>query len=198
MLNFNNLIIPFLFFLLTSCSSELNNQNRTELHNEKLELLTVDEMIREILITNNGNYNQLACILNCSPSTLKRIKENETLATQSAKNEIRKLYTILITEEINVNNLKADCITYKWYDHVKSFMSNRYFWITLLLLTVFRSKVLSLIGGEKFDGWFGVLFVFAIFIYILVWILNLFGGEPDFLNIEDDFINTIDTLWEVF
>jgi hypothetical protein len=199
-------IILLSFGLITSCGGDDTlSESEQSILIEKENTLTAQEKIRELLLITKGNYGQLACILNCSPSTLKRLKDGETFATPEAEVEINKHYNYFIVKKNSLENFKADCASYKWYNHVKSFMSNWWFWLAVILILVVYGSQTHI---EKSGVWFPVekeysnagasvgIFFGVLFIYGIIWIINYFGGQPDFSNIPDNFINTMDTVWE--
>lgn len=182
----------FLFFavalMLFSCSDDEFNSSKQALLIEKENSLTSQEKIRELLLKTEGDFEQLACIFNNSPSSIKRLKNGETFATTEAEIEISKHYNYFIVKENSIEDFKADCISYKWYNYAKTFMSNWWFWGILLILTILTVKLS--------DGGSIVVFVLIIIFYVVVWLLNQFLEQPIFSGIPDNFINTLDTVWE--
>lgn len=194
------------FALITSCSNEELNISEKSLLIEKENSLTSQEKIRDLLLVTKGNYEQLACIFNCSPSSLKRLKDGDTFATQEAELEISKHYNYFIVNENSIDNFKADCISYKWYNHVKIFMSNWWFWLGVIIILTIYGFQTRLVEDQ---GWFSTTrskennagfafgyFLLVLFVYCVIWVINYFGGEPDFSSIPDNFINNLDTVWE--
>ncbi|SDH10512.1 hypothetical protein [Winogradskyella thalassocola] len=155
---------------------------------EKENSLTAQEKIRELLILTEGDYAQLACIFNCSPSSLKRLYESETFATPEAEKEINGHYNYFITNKNSLDDFKADCATYKWYHHVNIFMSNWWFWVIIIIICV--------LIAESTEGLWVVIIFLSIIIYIVALLFCVFNGEPNFAENTDNYINVMDTLWE--
>lgn len=181
--------------MLTGCSDN-NNESIETLLKDKESTLIAQEKIRELLIMTNGNYSQLACILNSSPSSLKRLYHGETFATAEAEVEINKHYNYFLVKGNSIQNFKADCISYSWYNYVKSFMSNWWFWVgAFIILFIF----FYLTGYDDIqDGIISSLMALVgiLIVYIIIWIINYFFGTPDYGTVLDNFANTMDTIWE--
>jgi hypothetical protein len=64
------LFATFFFLILISCSKDNDTESLIE---DKLDSMSGKEMLRELLIKNDNDVNQLARIFECSPSSLKRI-----------------------------------------------------------------------------------------------------------------------------
>lgn len=188
-------ILFFSIFLLACSNDSIDSEKVKNILIEKESTLTAQEKVRELLIITEGNYSQLACIFNCSPSSLKRIYKGETFATPEAEIEINKHYNYFIVRNNQIDDFKADCISYKWYNYVKSFMANWWFWIVTIIILIlcvsFWNTVYNL-------DWMiiPILIILLILFYILIYIINFFGGTPSFKDIPDNFINTMDTIWE--
>lgn len=183
-------ILFFSIFLLACSNDSIDSEKVKNILIEKESTLTAQEKVRELLIITEGNYSQLACIFNCSPSSLKRIYKGETFATPEAEIEINKHYNYFIVRNNQIDDFKADCISYKWYNYVKSFMANWWFWIVILTL------IYILAQHKDTEGlWVFLLFI-CLLIFVIVYVINFFGGTPSFNDIPDNFINTMDTIWE--
>lgn len=195
LLNSKFTIVLFLIVLmLTGCNGNSNENLKTILQ-EKESTLTAQDKVKELLIMTEGNYDQLACILNASPSSLKRLNEGETFATPKAEVEINRYYNYFLVESESIENYKADCISYAWYHHVKIFMSNWWFWVGVIILII----IAFVINESEGDGELGCMpFVLLFFpaLYLIVYLFSYFGGTPDYSSVQDNFKNTIDTYWE--
>lgn len=182
--------------MLTGCSENNENENLETLLKDKESTLTAQEKIKELLIMTEGNYTQLACILSASPSTLKRLYEGETFATSEAEEVINKHYNYFLVEGNSIESFKADCISHSWYNQVKNFMSNWWFWLItgiIIYVLYYMNPRVDSEGRIFFTGFF--LFLILI-IYGVLWIVNSLFGAPDYGSVQDNFKNTIDTHWE--
>lgn len=205
-------LLLFLIIILNiSCTHKIEEnrlKNKKQLQEEVLESRNPNELLSDLLIKNDADYNQLACILNCSPSTLKRIVNKETFATQSAEIEIKTFYTFIFLKNNDFNDIKAVCVSYSWYNHVYLFMSNWNFWLIFIGSTCLIILFIHIIKkrsdkarrgdtdiGDIF-GMFLVIWILAFILFMITFICNYFGGDPDYASIQDNFINTLDTVWE--
>lgn len=192
----HTIVLLLISLMFTGCSDNNDKESLNTILKDKESTLTSQEKVKELLIMTEGNYTQLACILNASPSTLKRLYEGETFATPKAEVEINKHYNYFLVKGNSIESFKADCISHSWYNQVKNFMSNWWFWvITAVILYIF----FHLFPNDDPDGkpFFTFAWLFIIFIfYVIIWIVNYFFGAPDYGAVQDNFKNTIDTLWE--
>lgn len=180
--------------MVTGCSDN-KNENLETLLKDKANTLTAQEKVKELLIMTEGNYTQLACILNASPSTLKRLYQGETFATPKAEKEISKHYNYFLVERNSIENFKANCISYAWYHHVKNFMSTWWFWVLVVIFLFFMFIIIADITDYEF-GCMPFILAFFPTVYVIIWIINYFAGSPDYGAVQDNFVNTINTLWE--
>lgn len=190
----------FLFFavalMLFSCSDDEYNTSKQVLLTEKESSLTAQEKIRELLLKTEGDYEQLACIFNNSPSSIKRLKNGETFATPEAEIEISKHYNYFIVKENGIKDFKADCISYKWYNYIKTFMSNWWFWVLAFIVIFILLKLFgNLEDDNPLPATLGLMILVVLF-YVIIWIINYCFGQPVFSGIPDNFVNTLDTVWE--
>jgi hypothetical protein len=181
------LCTTFFFLILTSCSK---NNGTESLIEDKLESMSGKEMLRELLIKNDNDVNQLARIFDCSPSSLRRILEGkETIATPNAKIDFKNtLHQVLVTKEKTLDQL--DPYKQSWLFKIKFFFRNNY--IPFILVLVFAIIIGVCGGGGLSDRIFLIWFI-CLFIYLTVISIIWFKGEPIKL---DKSKNTIDTVWE--
>lgn len=182
------LFATILFSLLTSCSKD----SRTEfLIEDKLETMSGKEMLRELLIKNDNNIDQLARIFECSPSSLRRIVEGETFATPEAEKQFKNiLYQTLVSKKKSLEDLDLNKDT--WSYKIKHFFDKYYLWF----IGLFVIGVLMLFGGEK-DGETGCGCIFGIlFVCVVVYLIIFFWYSDETLAI-DKFKNTYDPIWEI-
>jgi hypothetical protein len=190
-----NIALLLISVMFTGCSDN-NNESIESLLKDKASTLTAQEKVKELLIMTEGNYTQLACILDASPSTLKRLYKGETFATPKAEAEINKHYNYFLVKGKSIENFKADCISHSWYNQVKNFMSNWWFGVITAAILYFLYHINPNTGPDD-TSFFTFFWLFLIFIfYVIIWIVNYFFGAPDYGIIQDNFINTMNTDWE--
>lgn len=185
------LLTIMLFSTFISCSKDNGTGSLIE---DKLETMSGKEILRELLIKNDNDFNQLARIFQCSPSSLKRILEGETIATTEAKNEFKNaLNQTLITKKNTLDDL--DPYKQSWSYKTKFFIENHYVWLIIMLGTIFFLISLEL-DSDFFAGisiTFAIIIVLSIILYVFVTLYIWFADEP---VIIDNFKNTFDPIWE--
>ncbi len=190
-LNFYLLTI-ILFLILTSCSKDNGTESLIE---DKLETMSGKEMLRELLIKNDNDVNQLARIFECSPSSLKRILRGETLATTDGGNQFKNvLNQTLIIKKKALDEL--DPLNQSWNYKTKFFIENNYVWLIAMLCIIFFLVSTELVETDLFSGLaitFAIIIVLSIVIYVFVNLFIWFKDEP---VIIDNFKNTFDPIWE--
>lgn len=178
------LLIPLLFLLFASCSKDNGTESLIEI---KLERMSGKEMLVELLIKNDNDVNQLARIFECSPSSLKRIVEGETIPTTEAKNQFKNaLNQTLITKEKTLEELDPE---HTWYKTIKSFFEDHF--LILLIVYILTFAICYFVGIVNI---FADIIILSIIVYVLITIYMWFKGEP---IIIDNFKNTIDPIWEL-
>lgn len=190
--NYNlRLLIPLLFLICTSCSKDNGTESLIE---SKLERMSGKEMLVELLIKNDNDVNQLARIFECSPSSLKRIVEGETIPTTEAKNQFKNaLNQTLITKEKSLDEL--DPYKQTWLFKIKFLYTDNY--IIFVVVLIF-AIIISVCSDESADINFNfiiwVIWFICLIIFLIVISLIWFKGEP---IVIDNFKNTIDPIWEL-
>lgn len=191
-LNFN-LLTTLFFLILTSCSKDNGTESLIE---DKLETMSGKEMLRELLIKNDNDINQLARIFECSPSSLKRILESETLTTSEAENQFKNvLNQTLIAKEKTLDELDPlkQSLSYK----TKLFITSHYVWIIGMICIILLLVATELVEINFFSIiaiTFAIIIILCVVIYVFDIIFIWYNGEP---LIIDKFKNTYDPIWEI-
>lgn len=154
-------------FVIFSCTN--NDKVLASLVKEKVDTMSGHEVVRDLLIENEGDEEQLARIFKCSVPTIKRIKNKETYLTENALSEFRNL---LVGVKVSGKDTFKENDPY--YDsNIRSlkYWLNSKFWI-VLIITVFYIIIMITYrdNGLEGDG-FIPLYLFVI-LYILVYVLN--------------------------
>lgn len=186
------LFATFFFLILTSCSKDNGTESLIE---DKLDSMSGKEMLRELLIKNDNDVNQLARIFECSPSSLKRILNGETITTSTASDELRNILNqTLISKEKTFDEL--DPLKQSWSFKTKFFIENYYVWLIIMLCIVFLLISTELVENDFFSTitiTFAIIVLLSIIIYIFVTLFIWFKDEPEII---DNFKNTLDPIWE--
>lgn len=200
------ILFSILVAILFSCSKE----NKTEsLIEEKLETMSGKEMLRELLIKNDNDVDQLARIFDCSSSSLKRILSGETHNTADAKNQFKNvLNQTLVTKETTLDEL--DPKYQPWKSKCKHLIERNYLKIGLTVLTIilvgfifpststdtvaFEFGILQNDKSYPLVGLGLILLFITLLSYFILVIIGWFTIETIHI---DKFKNTFDPIWEI-
>lgn len=182
-----HLLTTMLFLTLTSCSKDNGTESLIE---DKLESMSGKEILRELLIKNDNNVNQLARIFDCSPSSLRRILEGkETIATPNAIIEFKNvLHQVLVTKEKTLDQL--DPYKQTWLFKIKFFFKNNY--ISFIIVFVF-AIIIGVTGGGKLSDLIFLIWFICLIIYLIIISIIWFKGDPVIIDLHK---NSADTIWE--
>ena len=162
----------YLFILVfTSLSCSNSDKEVAALMKEKVQSMSGNEVVRDLLIENENDAEQLARIFNCSVPTIMRVKNKETYLTNNASTEFKNL---LAAVKISGED------TFKENDpYYDSWIRSFRYWLNSYVLWGVGAFVLFFIigftGGDvAFAGYidFSICVVF-IGGYFLTWILNM-------------------------
>ncbi|MCD8431279.1 hypothetical protein LNJ05_00675 [Tenacibaculum finnmarkense genomovar ulcerans] len=177
-----------IFIICISCSN--NDEKVAGLVADKVATMSGHEVVRDLLIKNDGDEEQLARIFKCSISTIKRVKNKETYLTD---NSLREFKNLLVA--VNVSGEDTFKENDPYYDSwIRSFLYwlNSIFWI-VLVISIF-GLMLGAITANTEGGAQGLgLIPLAIYgiIYLLAWILNLIWSYEQPANLFIEKINPI-------
>jgi hypothetical protein len=173
---------------ITSCSN--NDKKVASLVKDKVETMSGHEVVRDLLIENDGNEEQLARIFKCSVPTINRIKDKETYLTDNALSEFRNL---LVAVKVSGEDIFKENDPYydSWIRSFKYWLGS-IFWI-VAAISIF-GFVLGLLTANTEGGAQGIgLIPLAIYgiIYLITWGLNMVWSyePPAYLHVEK--INTV-------
>ncbi|MGQ7945088.1 hypothetical protein [Flavobacterium sp. WC2509] len=199
------LLTTLFFLILISCSKDNGTESLIE---DKLETMSSKEILRELLIKNDNDINQLARIFECSPSSLKRILESETFATSEAENQFKNvLNQTLITKDKTLDELDPKYKPLKF--KIKRLIEQNYIKIGLICLgLIIIGLVFPSTSTDKTALGFGIdhddksypltgLGILAIITILLVYfILVIIGWLSTETIYKDLFVNSFDPIWE--
>lgn len=193
------LLTAMLFLTIASCS----NDNGTEkLIEDKLQMMSGKEMIRELLIKNDNDVNQLSRIFDCSPSSIKRILNGETIPTSEAKNQFKNILNVtLITKEKTLNNL--DPKYQSWQPKLKHLIESNFISLTIIIVVLvilgfaFPSHETGIFSSQKSYPLLMVPLVLLLLVVVIYFIVLIFGWFSTETIYIDYFKNTYDPIWEI-
>lgn len=154
----------------------------------------VPTAIEMLLVYAKSDTAQLCRILDCSPSVLKRLSNNESKATTFAQNEIFGLLTGILVDGVDVLREKDPANDF-WFKKVKFFVQDNgwiIFSISVVLFAIFAIfahigllPMLYIVGGGN---------MLMVLLIPLSWICELFYKTP---ILVDSFALVINTNWEM-
>ncbi len=197
-------VLIFTSILVLSACSKLSNEQKGELEgivSRTVLKYQITDAINEIIIINDGDSLQIARILNCSPSTLKRLASGVTYPTPTFNKEIREVLRIAKLE--GASKLQSldpqDC----WYKQFRRYLL--YNIVLLLIISVclgfFGGWVTSrsnngkggcLLFATNFIPAFLVLYIYPIYAFI-EWVYGWSSTEVA----TDAFTNVINPTLEI-
>ena len=175
---------------LTVISCSNNDEEVSNLVKDKIETMSGHEVVRDLLIENEGDEEQLARIFKCSVPTINRIKNKETYLTENALTEFRNL--LLAVKVSGEDTFKENDPYYdSWIRSFRYWLSS-IFWI-VFAISIFGS-ILGMLTANTEGGAQGIgLIPLAIYgiIYLIIWIFNMIWSYEQPANLFIEKINTI-------
>ena len=186
------LLIPFIL-LIFSCSN--NDKVVASLVKDKVETMSGHEVIRDLLIENDGDVEQLARIFKCSVPTINRVLGKETYLTDSALSEFRNL---LVGVKVSGNDTFKENDPYydSWIRSFRYWLNEYVYWgsgLIILLIIIGLSTGDSLYDGDLGFGVYIFYFLISVFVggYLKTWILNMIWPYEVPSNLYHEKINPI-------
>lgn len=190
--------------LVLSACSKLSEEQKGKLEgivSRTVVKYQITDAINEIIIINDGDSAQIARILNCSPSTLKRLASGATSPKPTFSKEIREVLRIAKFE--GASRLQSldpqDC----WYKQLRRYLLDNL--VLLLIISVcigffggwITSKTNNGKGGcllfaTNFIPAFLVLYIYPIYAFI-EWVYGWSSTEV----VTDAFTNVINPALEI-
>lgn len=184
-------IICLIALVLASVSCSSNDERVSGMVNDKIETMTGQEIVLDLLIENEGDEEQLARIFKCSVSTINRVKNKETYLTDNATTEFKNFLTA-----VKVSGKETFKENDPYYDFwIRSFRSwlDGIFWI-VLTISIFGAILGFITGSLGNAEGVGLLpLVLYGFLYLIIWILGLIWSYENPTNL---FLEKINPLFE--
>ena len=184
-------IICLLTFVLAIFSCSNNDKEVAELVKDKVETMSGHEIVRDLLIENEGDVEQVARIFKCSVSTINRVKDRETYFTDNALSEFKNF---LVAVKVSGKD------TYKENDpYYDSWVRSFRYWLNKYVYWAIAGFVLFFIigfsGGDAgFAGYIDALIVIVFGGgYLITWLFNWIWRYEQPVNL---FIEKINPLFE--
>ncbi|ERM80432.1 hypothetical protein P872_21880 [Rhodonellum psychrophilum GCM71 = DSM 17998] len=187
--------IAIILFLFNACSNK--DVERSDLIKGRIEVMTGQEVIQELLIENDTDIEQIARIFNCSVPTLNRVLERKSYLTNNALEEFKQF---LVAVKILDDNsfIENDPLHDYWIIKFRSYLDKYVWWAGyLLIFGIVVGAIVGFSGGDPgefviFIGYinlfnlimFSISYLFAI---IVLWIFPYV--QPEILYSPE--INTV-------
>lgn len=151
----------------------------------------VPTAIEMLLVYAKSDTAQLCRILDCSPSVLKRLSNNESKATTFAQNEIFGLLNGILVDGVDVLREKDPANDF-WFKKVKFFVQDNG-WI-IFSISVVLGFISGFLGLIPILGALGCVNILMVLLIPLSWICELFYKTS---VLVDSFTTVINTNWEL-
>jgi len=178
-------IITFLPFLCSSCSDD-TAEERIEVA-RIVESRSSQDLMNDLYLACDGEVESLARILQCTPSSIDRIRNGKSEPTLQFEEKIKSIAVFYYQNDRKFSKLQSALDSeYGWYDSVLNFPSHHpwIFWIVnIILLLVLAFATLIAIWPILLE----------LLIFLIAWIACLIC-TPD--PVEDKYIDTINPVIE--
>ena len=183
-------IIYLIAIVLTSISCSNNDKKVAELVKDKIEIMSGHEVVRDLLIENDGDVEQLARIFKCSVNTINRIKDKETYLTENGFAEFKNL--LLAVKVSGQDTFKENDPYYNSWIRSFRYWLNSIFWI-VIVISVF-GFILGAVSANSEGGAQGIGIIPLVFygiVYLIMWIVNMIWSYEKPVNLYLEKINPI-------
>ena len=190
-----NLLLISLISLVSfvSCSSN-DAEKRVEIA-KIIEGRNAKDLLNDLYIGSDGNVEALARMLGATPSSINRIRNGETKATEDFEKRIKDVSIYYSQNGQSFSKLRSTIdAEWKWYDSILNFPSHYpwIFWIGNALLIILG----VIAGANQAEGVaviIGIITIAQLILGLVAWIVSLLLS-PDAL--VDSYIDTINPVIE--
>lgn len=178
-------LLALITFFCASCTDD-NAEERVETA-EIAETRDAKDLMNDLFLACDGNVESLARILQCTPSSIDRIRNGNSEPTSQFEEKIKSIAVFYYQNDRKFSKLRSALDPeYGWYDSIWDFPSHHpwIFWgvnIILLLLLAFATR----------DAIWP--FLLELLIFLIAWIASLIC-TPD--TIQDKYTDTINPVIE--
>lgn len=175
------LVVSAILLLTTSCKSE--DEKRAEF-TQIAQSRSTQELLEDLYVGSDGDVEAMARILNCTPSSIERIRKGETEATSQFEERVVdvSVYYYLNKQSFSILREQLDP-SWKWYNSVLHSPKNHpfLFWSITIVLVIVAFFV------------FGLSVVIELLLLLICWIISLFGHPKP---MEDRYTDTFNPIIE--
>ena len=114
--------------VLASCSNDEETEAKRQEFVQIVESRSTAELLNDLYVGSDGDIEAIARILNCTPSSIERIRNGETLATSQFAARVVDVCSYYYLNEQSVSILRAALDDeWGWYDDVFYFPKHHAF-----------------------------------------------------------------------
>ena len=182
-------IFAFFPFLCTSCSDDAEKRIETA---KIVESRGSQDLLNDLYLACDGDVESLARILQCTPSSIDRIRNGKSEATLQFEEKIKSIAVFYYQNDRKFSKLQSALDSeYGWYDSILNFPSHHssIFWIITILLFILTA--LFFLPPVCLAASIGL--VIEALVFGVAWIAY-FICTPD--PIEDKYIDTVNPVIE--
>lgn len=172
-------------FLCTSCSNDADDRVEAA---KVVESRDSKALMSDLFLACDGDVEALARILQCTPTSIDRIRNGQSEPTLQFEEKIKSIAVFYYQNDRKFSKLRSALDPeYGWYDSVLYFPSHHpwIFWIANILILLFLAFVSGFIGI-----W---IILFEMLVFFIAWIASLICS-PDAM--QDNYVDTINPVIE--
>lgn len=184
LLSLATFIVSFAFI---SCSDD-NAEERIEAA-KIVESRSSQDIMNDLYLASDGDIESLARMLQCTPSTIERIRKNETEPTETFEERIKSIATFYYQNDRKYSKLQSILDDeYGWYDSILNFPFHHpyIFWVGIICLIVFAFLPPTTRLANS-------IIVLCVFVFLIAWVISRFCS-PD--TIDDKYTDSINPVIE--
>lgn len=182
-------IFAFFPFLCTSCSDDAEERIEAA---KVVESRGSQDLLNDLYLACDGDVESLARILQCTPSSIDRIRNGKSEATLQFEEKIKSIAVFYYQNDRKFSKLQSALDSeYGWYDSILNFPSHHssIFWIITILLFILTA--LFFLPPVCLAASIGL--IIEVLVFGVAWIAY-FICTPD--PIEDKYIDTVNPVIE--
>ena len=175
--------------ILASCSNDEETEAKRQEFVQIAESRSTAELLNDLYLGSDGDIEAIARILNCTPSSIERIRKEETSATSQFAARVVDVCSYYYLNEQSFSMLRAALDDeWGWYNDYLYFPKHHPIWFwSIIVISILLTLVACLFSIEVFYV-FIIAMILEIVMYFICWIISLIWS-PD--TIQDRYQDTI-------
>lgn len=123
-----------LISVFASCSQDKNREEYVKVAESR----STSDLLNDLYVGSKGDVEAMARILNCTPSSIERIRKGETVATSQFASRVVDVSVYYYVNGQSFSKLRAALDNeWKWYNDVVSFPKHHPFWFWTITIALF-------------------------------------------------------------